>query len=59
MDIRVLQTPMTGEMLQAHKPVKPQKEIHGEGFKDIFNRKMKEVQQWDGTATAKQRPKSM
>lgn len=32
----IAKTPITGDVLSAHKPVKPQKEIHGEGFKDIF-----------------------
>ena len=32
----VVGAPMAGDVLQAQKPIKPQKETHGEGFKEIF-----------------------
>ena len=39
----VVGTPMPGDVLQAQKPLKPQKEIHGKGFGEILNRKIKEL----------------
>ncbi len=39
----VVGAPAAGDMLQAHKPIKPNKEIHAKGFKDIFHRKMEEL----------------
>lgn len=35
--------PTTGDTLSAQKAIKPQKEVHGKGFKEIFNRKMEEL----------------
>lgn len=40
----VIGAPPTGDTLQAQKPLKPQKEIHGKGFKEIFQQKVMEVQ---------------
>ena len=34
--IQKIETPITGDILQAQRPIKPQKEIHGKGFKEIF-----------------------
>ena len=32
----VVGAPMPGDVLQAQKPIKPQKETHGKGFREIF-----------------------
>ena len=39
----VVGAPMSGDVLQAQKRLKPQKEIHGKGFGEILQSKIKEL----------------
>ena len=43
--------PRTGDALQAQKPTKPQKEIHGRGFSEIFEAEYKKLQKNNETIT--------
>lgn len=43
--------PRTGDALQAQKPTKPQKEIHGRGFSEIFEAECKKLQKNNETIT--------
>lgn len=40
----VVGTPATGDTLQAQKPIRPPREIHGKGFKDVFNEACKRLE---------------
>lgn len=39
--------PITGDVLNAQKPIKPQKEIHGKGFKELLDKEMRNIEERD------------